>query len=378
MALHLTGTALIGVSTTRQALRLRRLARASRSRLEPEAGEQYRNLAIALGVYRIPPVAVSDEVHAPMAFGFKAASIMLPPRILAHLNAEELKAVLAHELAHCQRGDLWLNWIQLMLLAVWWFHPVAWMVHRSLRDAREDCCDDLLLARGLVDNDSYCDVLLRAARELCPGCAPNAALALTRPAHPLARRLARITDWDLQRHERISLAGAIMVLFAAAVLFPGVRSRNLPAEVEAGRAASRPAAAQAETVVPAPVPLPAAVPIPREHVLEGRQGNGKSVVKIEDNVMTSPIPRVAIRSGAAATSFRTARVTLSGVRSNWRPGARAIATGAPSRTPNRTARSGARAVVRLGPYLVPPVPGHALTDTQASALAAWGVVDRRM
>jgi hypothetical protein len=141
-----------------------------------------------------------------------------------------LRAVLAHELAHCQRGDLWLNWIQLLLVAVWWFHPVLWLVNRSVRDIREDCCDDLLLARGIISNDAYCDVLLRAASEVSPPLSLSAALGFGQSIHPLGRRLARITDWDLQRAEGVSTVGAMAVLIGAALLFPGARSFELPPE----------------------------------------------------------------------------------------------------------------------------------------------------
>src|SRR5262249_5247230 len=154
-------------------------------------------LVLQLNLKRIPPLVVSDEVEAPMAFGFQKPAILLPGSVVERLSPGELKAVLAHELAHCQRGDLWLNWLQLMLLAVWWFHPVLWLVHRNLRVVREDCCDDLLLAREIISNDAYCDVLLRAAASLRPPLALSASLGFGELTHPLGRRLARITDWSL-------------------------------------------------------------------------------------------------------------------------------------------------------------------------------------
>jgi beta-lactamase regulating signal transducer with metallopeptidase domain len=220
MLVHAGGVALVARSVHREASRLRDLTRHPVRRLNPELGDGYRNLAIQLGVYRIPAVTVSDRAEAPMAFGFHHPFILLPTRIVSGLSPAELKAVLAHELAHCQRGDLWLVWVQVVLFALWWFHPVLWLVNRQLNNTREDCCDDLVLGRGVISNDAYCDLLLRAASATVT---PPAALAFGQPLHPLGRRMARITDWTLARCERIPRAGAVGVACAALVLLPGVK-----------------------------------------------------------------------------------------------------------------------------------------------------------
>jgi beta-lactamase regulating signal transducer with metallopeptidase domain len=243
MVCHLLGTGWVAVSVTSQAARLRALTRSARLIRGGRIPEQYRNLAIQLGLYRIPALAVSDDVDGPMAFGLKNAAILLPSKIVSGLAPGELRAVLAHELAHCQRGDLWLNWIQLILSAVWWFHPVLWLVNRSLREVREDCCDDLLLARGVISNDAYCDVLLRVAAEVTQPLPLKAALGLGQGLHPLGRRLTRIMDWTIRRSESVSMAGALAVLSAAALLFPGTRSgemsappsQSLPASLDSAR-----------------------------------------------------------------------------------------------------------------------------------------------
>ena len=117
MIVHSAGVLLIGFGVATQAARLRVFARAPRARLQGTLGEEYRNLAIGLGVYRIPPLTISEEVPAPMAVGIKNPASLLPARIVGRLSGDELKTVLAHELAHCQRGDLWLNGVQLILLA---------------------------------------------------------------------------------------------------------------------------------------------------------------------------------------------------------------------------------------------------------------------
>lgn len=224
MGLHGLGTIAVLGLIAAQASRLRNVRRVSRSRLGKRLGAHYRDLAIQLGVYRIPPLAVSETVDAPMAFGMAKPAIAVPAKIVRTLSWSELRAVLAHELAHCARGDPWLNGVQLLLVAVWWFHPVIWLLNRSLRSVREDCCDDLVLARQVVSNDAYCDVLMRTATQLCQVAPLDTAIGFTSSRHPLARRMARLSDLTLKRYDRVPAFGGCAVLLVAAVLLPGLQT----------------------------------------------------------------------------------------------------------------------------------------------------------
>src|SRR4029077_8879662 len=122
------------------------------------------------------------------------------------LREAELRRILAHELTHFRRGDLWVNTVQLGLLAVWYFHPLFWLLHRTIQKVREDCCDDVLLARDLTSGDAYCDALLHTARELAGGAPIAAALGFGENLHPLGRRLKRIMDDGLKRSAKLSLS----------------------------------------------------------------------------------------------------------------------------------------------------------------------------
>src|SRR6202030_235572 len=113
-----------------------------------------------------PRLVISREINAPIAFGVLRPKVLLPATVVERLSAAQLRTIMAHELAHVCRGDLWINWLQLGLRAVWWFNPQLWILNRAIRKAREDCCDDLLLVRGVTSHDAYCDTLLRAAAEL--------------------------------------------------------------------------------------------------------------------------------------------------------------------------------------------------------------------
>lgn len=209
-----------------QFARLARTARRARVINTGDLSDEFSRLRRQLGLLGSPRLMVSEDVQTPIAFGILHPSVMFPSAVVGRLPLSEIRVILAHELAHCKRGDLWVNWLQLLLLAVWWFHPVYWLVNRALRRVREDCCDDLLLARGLTSNDAYCDVLVRTARELSGTLPLGAALGFAEPAHPLARRIARIMDQTITRRSKMSVLGFLTVFVLGGLLLPGLRSQD--------------------------------------------------------------------------------------------------------------------------------------------------------
>jgi Tol biopolymer transport system component len=115
------------------------------------------------------------------------------------------------------------NWLQAALCAVWWFHPVVWLVSRMMSKVREDCCDDFLLAQSVTTPDGYCDTLLVVARNMRNAVAVGAGVGMSERLHPLGRRLSRIMRSPLPPRSGLSAAGCVVLVVAAVVLLPGVR-----------------------------------------------------------------------------------------------------------------------------------------------------------
>lgn len=59
---------------------------------------------------------------------------------------QTLTPILAHELLHIRRGDLWVGLLQTLAQAVWWSHPLMWWVNRLTTREAERCCDEEVLA----------------------------------------------------------------------------------------------------------------------------------------------------------------------------------------------------------------------------------------
>ena len=89
--------------------------------------------------------------------------IVLLPRAAQSWPDDMRRAVLLHELAHVQRGDVAWQWLARLTCALYWFHPLAWLGLRQMRLERELACDDAVVLAGELASD-YAQQLLEVAR----------------------------------------------------------------------------------------------------------------------------------------------------------------------------------------------------------------------
>lgn len=148
-------------------------------------------------------VRVSNEVDQPMTF-FR--TIVLPR------DGVESPAILLHERAHVARRDTLIALIGDLACAVYWFHPLAWLVARRARLERERACDDAVLNGG-IEADRYASAIVDVAR------LSRRALAMPMAApSQLEQRVAAILDARVPRRaSHAGLAAALMLVLAPAI-----------------------------------------------------------------------------------------------------------------------------------------------------------------
>lgn len=113
----------------------------------PDAGPELRavveHLAARTGV--APPRLTLRRLDRPLAltWGVLRPRIVLSTWMAEHLDAQELEAVLAHELGHVARRDAWAVWAGTVLRDAFFYLPASWVALRRLRREQEPACDDL-------------------------------------------------------------------------------------------------------------------------------------------------------------------------------------------------------------------------------------------
>ena len=98
-------------------------------------------LSRAIGLARAPHVFASNRCADAAAMGFLRPWIVVPSAWLAQMSPDMLEAVIAHELLHVRRRDVWINALQRVAEMLLCFHPAVWWLSRRISEERELCCD---------------------------------------------------------------------------------------------------------------------------------------------------------------------------------------------------------------------------------------------
>ena len=194
-----------------------------------------------------------EGLQAPAVIGWFRPVVFLPLRALTGLSQEQLELVVAHELAHIQRLDSFVNVFQVVVEALLFYHPAVWWLNRRIRAEREHCCDDAAI--------SLCGNAVEYARALTLmeewRSVPVLAMAVNRG--PLTERILRVLGLRTPGAgmRGIGITGSLVCLTAALVAGNALVGIADARPVISGVAMS-PQAAQAEPESPQePKPSPA-------------------------------------------------------------------------------------------------------------------------
>lgn len=109
--------------------------------------ERVNMLCRQMGIQRTVRLVESQIVKMPMVIGHLRPMILMPLGLITGLPQEEIEAVLLHELAHIRRNDYVVNFIQNVAVNIFFFNPGLLWMSSLLREERENCCDDIAIAR---------------------------------------------------------------------------------------------------------------------------------------------------------------------------------------------------------------------------------------
>ena len=140
---------------------------------------------------RLPDLKVSDRVDVAVALGIFRPTVLLPKNWLKSHAPEQLRTILAHELAHVTNHDLrWLAASRTLVMLLW-AQPLLWFVRCRMRYDQEALAD--AAAAELTGRQRYAEQLVAWARQV--------------PAHPAMHLSAAIGLWEgpSQLRQRIAL-----------------------------------------------------------------------------------------------------------------------------------------------------------------------------
>jgi beta-lactamase regulating signal transducer with metallopeptidase domain len=195
---------------------------------------------------------VSHIVDGPLALGLLRRRIVVPADFSRRYAPGQRRLAMEHELTHHRRGDLWCNVAAILVLAVNWFNPLAWIAFRAFRADQELACDAAVAARASAeDRLDYALALVKSAARpgLIAACSMNS-------GGELKRRLRMMRS---HRASRLRSAGGGAALALLGVAGLSLAAAQAPRQVAIyapqswAAAAPAPALASAAQAVPGPI-----------------------------------------------------------------------------------------------------------------------------
>jgi uncharacterized protein (TIGR03435 family) len=168
---------------------------------------------------------VAQHATEPGIVGFFRPVLVLPPALLDHLNAQQLSAVLAHEMCHVRRRDNLFAAIHMLVEAIFWFNPLVWWIGSRLVAERERACDEEVLRTGCEPAD-YVEGILQVCRLYRASPLPcvsgvTGADVKKRLRTILSGTIAR--DWTVK--QKVALATAGLAILAVPVMIGAATPR---------------------------------------------------------------------------------------------------------------------------------------------------------
>jgi len=93
-------------------------------------------------IHRKPKLFISNSIDSPILFGFCSSTVVIPN----NLNSKDaVSSILAHELTHYKRRDLWAKMLILIVESLHWFNPFVHIAASNCNKEMELSCDECVL-----------------------------------------------------------------------------------------------------------------------------------------------------------------------------------------------------------------------------------------
>src|SRR6185436_7013290 len=110
--------------------------------LTPPVMEIFESVRERLGLYGPIRLLAHGRLDSAVVVGWLRPVVLLPVSLISGFTPDQLRAILAHELAHIRRHDFVVNILQRCVESILFYHPAVWWLSKRIRAEREHCCDD--------------------------------------------------------------------------------------------------------------------------------------------------------------------------------------------------------------------------------------------
>jgi TonB family protein len=173
----------------------------------------------------------SRLVSLPLSLKLIKSCIVLPSNWRSW-PVELQKAVIAHERAHIRQYDSWLQLLQILVRAFYFYHPLVWLLCKQMDGYREMVCDDQAIRHSAINNRDYAHHLLRLSENYLRNYgAFEPGNALIRRRNQLLHRITyQLQENTMKKISKIQAAALSCLLLALLVIFSMQCSKKEPGQ----------------------------------------------------------------------------------------------------------------------------------------------------
>jgi beta-lactamase regulating signal transducer with metallopeptidase domain/biopolymer transport protein ExbD len=198
----------------------RRLIRDS-SKLEHEQIETDRDLlAEYLGIRKLPALLELHGLNTPLLAGLRHPQIVMPHSLLDDKSPAQLRMMVAHELAHIKRRDLWWAWLGMTARVLFFFHPLVWLAKTESRLTEEMAADELAVTVCNLKPVDYAGMLVAVAAKVVSSQKEELVVAVVGSHRTLKRRLQAMKHISSSSSRRTIAAAVMVAIIGIGVIVP--------------------------------------------------------------------------------------------------------------------------------------------------------------
>jgi beta-lactamase regulating signal transducer with metallopeptidase domain len=236
------GSLVVAAWSLTRLVQFHRLLRRSSTPAPGSVRHLARDLAARMSLREAPAIDSSAASISPFVWWVGGRPrVVIPEHVLVQFPREELRMILAHELAHVRRRDHWVRWLEWFTCVASWWNPIAWWARRNIRINEELGCDMLVLETLNADRRNYANSLLSVAEFLSTeAIRPPSVVSAMNSGGKLEQRLTMIISNHLPKTPRwllsavVAIGASLLPLSVAYAQDFNAVERRLGSAVEAG------------------------------------------------------------------------------------------------------------------------------------------------
>lgn len=197
---------------------------------DPTINQCFNELCDRINLSDVPKLMIiRADFGSPLLAGVWHPKIILPAQVLKNYRINDLRLMLAHELAHLKRRDLLWNWIPELAQILFFFHPLLQVTRMRLKQTQEICCDYSAIQYSNAAPVDYGYLLLKTATNFNGGINNwQTAFYEPKPKIILKNRFAALKRVSYWPRRDLVITGLILGLISLITIIPWSVTAGVP------------------------------------------------------------------------------------------------------------------------------------------------------